>query len=129
MKRAFTEEHQFDEDAMPCLCEVCNGWFDLEDGAEHPRKPNITICEGCADDIQKEVDKEEEIEELQNQISDAEYTIKDCKEQLTRLIPAKQEESKEELWAIVAGIFYRADITPQQKIEFLQSQYTITRKL
>jgi hypothetical protein len=32
MKRAFLEPHDFDEDAMPTLCMVCGGMFDLDDG-------------------------------------------------------------------------------------------------
>jgi hypothetical protein len=76
MKRAFTEEHEFDEDAMPCPCEVCHGWFDLEDGVPHPRKESLIICEGCAHDIEKEIEKEEEIEECLSLIEDAKITIK-----------------------------------------------------
>lgn len=85
IKRAHIEPHEFDEDAMPVPCEVCNGWFDLTDGAEHPRKPNITICEGCAHDIRQEVDREEEIEDQLELISDAEYTIKHAKIRLQEL--------------------------------------------
>jgi hypothetical protein len=84
-KRAYQEDHQFDEDAMPCICSVCNGWFDLDDGSANPRKDNEIICEGCADDIQKEVDIEEEIEELETEISDANDTIKHCTERLEQL--------------------------------------------
>ena len=85
MKRAFLEPHDFDEDAMPTLCMVCGGMFDLDDGATNPKKDNEIICEGCAHDLEKEIEKEEEIEELLNQISDAEYTIKDAKEQLHKI--------------------------------------------
>lgn len=85
IKRAYQEDHDFDEDAMPCLCTVCNGWFDLNDGAANPRKDNEIICEGCADDIQKEVDKEEEIEDLLTEISDAEDTISEAKKRLDEL--------------------------------------------
>lgn len=85
MKIAYTEPHQFDEDASPCICEVCNGWFDLDDGLDHPRKQNIIICEGCAMDIQKEIEKEEDIEELKSQIDDAVITIKDARTELENL--------------------------------------------
>lgn len=85
IKRAYQEDHDFDEDAMPCLCTVCNGWFDLTDGAPNPRKDNEIICEGCADDIQKEVDKEEEIDDLLTTISDAEDTISEAKKRLDEL--------------------------------------------
>lgn len=88
MKRAYQEDHQFDEGAMPCICSICNGWFDLNDGSSNPRKENEVICEGCADDIQKELDIEEEIEDLTIQISDAEDTIKCCKKRLDEIRPA-----------------------------------------
>jgi hypothetical protein len=85
MKRAYQEDHQFDEDAMPCICSVCSGWFDLNDGSANPRKQNEVICEGCADDIEKEIEREDEIQELLDQISDAEYTIKESKARLAEL--------------------------------------------
>lgn len=85
MKRAYQEDHQFDEDAMPCVCSVCNGTFDLNDGSANPRKENEIICEGCANDIEQEIEKEEEIEELKNQIDDAVYTIKDARGRLEEL--------------------------------------------
>lgn len=75
----------FDEDDMPCPCTMCNEWFDLNDGKEHPRKENQIICAACANAIQIEVDREEEIEELQSSISDAEYTIKDAQKRLKEL--------------------------------------------
>ena len=75
----------FDEDDMPCPCTMCNEWFDLNDGKEHPRKENQIICASCANAIQIEVDREEEIEELQSSISDAEYTIKDAQKRLKEL--------------------------------------------
>ena len=85
IKRAHKDDHQFDEDACPCPCEVCGGWFDLEDGLTHPRKDRLIICEGCAHDIEQEIEKEEEIDELLSQISDAEDTIKCSKERLDEL--------------------------------------------
>lgn len=85
IKRAYTEDHQFDEDACPCPCTVCGGWFDLYDGAPNPRKENEVICEGCAHDIDKEIEREDEIEDLKYVISDAEYTIKEAKNRLEEL--------------------------------------------
>ena len=85
IKRAYQEEHEFDEDAMPCPCTVCGGWFDLEDGSEHPRKKGHVICEGCAHDIEQEIEKEEEIQECLDLISDAEYTINENKKRLQEL--------------------------------------------
>lgn len=75
----------FGEDDMPCQCMVCQGWFDLHDGARHPTKDNLVICADCADGIQAQIDTEEEIHELQEIIADAEYTIKHAKERLNEL--------------------------------------------
>lgn len=85
MKRAFTEPHDFDEDAMPTPCMICGGMFDLYDGRHNPRKENEIICEGCSYDIEEEIEKEEEIEELKSQIEDAKITIKDCNARLAEL--------------------------------------------
>ena len=85
MKRAFKDDHQFDEDAMPCLCSVCHGMFDLDDGAPNPRNDREIICEGCADDIEKEIEREDEIDELKSQIEDAKITIKNCYKRLGEL--------------------------------------------
>lgn len=70
---------------MPCPCEVCGEWFDLNDGKEHPRNENLIICASCSNAIQIEVDREEEIEELRNTIDDAECTIRDAKARLIEL--------------------------------------------
>ena len=87
MRRHSNKEsiEDFGEDDMPCLCEVCNEWFDLNDGCTHPRKDHVIICESCADRIEKEVEREEEIEELQNEIHDAECTIENAKDRLRQL--------------------------------------------
>lgn len=79
------DEDDFDEDDMPCPCEVCHEWFDLNDGKEHPRKDNLVICVPCANAIQVEVDREEEIQDLLSQISDAEDTLKECRQRLAEL--------------------------------------------
>lgn len=70
---------------MPTPCERCNKWFDLLDGTRSPRNPRIVICEECADKEQKEVDEEEEIKELQKEITDAKDTIKRNTERLREL--------------------------------------------
>jgi hypothetical protein len=85
IKRAYQEPHEFDEDAMPTPCTVCNGWFDLHDGAPNPRNEKEIICEGCAYDIQEVVDIEDEIEDQKELIQDAEYTIKEAKKRLDEL--------------------------------------------
>ena len=75
----------FGEDDMPCPCEECGEWFDLNDGVTHPRKGRLVICESCANRIEKDIEREEEIEELLSSISDAEYTIKDARKRLQEL--------------------------------------------
>lgn len=60
----------------PTLCEQCGEWFDLFDGKSSPRKPRTIICEGCADREEKQIEEEEEIQELKDEIADAEDTIK-----------------------------------------------------
>jgi uncharacterized protein (DUF2344 family) len=85
IKRAYPGPHDFDEDAMPTPCTVCNGWFDLTDGSPNPRNEKEVICEGCAHDIQQVVDVEDEIEDQNELIQDAEYTIKYAKKRLEEL--------------------------------------------
>ncbi len=74
-----------DEMDMPCPCEVCGEWFDLQEGSTSPRKPNIVICESCADKQQEEIDREEEIEDLRNTIEDAAITIREAVKRLKEL--------------------------------------------
>lgn len=70
---------------MPTSCEDCGLIFDLNDGATSPRKDTIIICKACAYSQQAEIDNEDEIEELNNQISDAEYTLKEARKRLAEL--------------------------------------------
>lgn len=75
----------FDEDDMPCMCSVCDGWFDLTDGMANPRKDNEVICARCATEIQKDVDKEEEIDNWKTVLSEAQYEVKDAIKELIQL--------------------------------------------
>jgi hypothetical protein len=86
MRRSNKDSIQdFGEDDMPCPCTECNGWFDLNDGRSNPRKENEIICYECAVKIEAEVEREEEIENLQSEIEEAEYTIKEAKKRLEEL--------------------------------------------
>ena len=78
-------EDKFGEDAMPCPCEECGEWFDLDDGESHPRNNNVVICADCANRLEKVVEREEEIEDLLSQKSDAEWTVNHCNERLKEL--------------------------------------------
>lgn len=71
---------------MPTPCQHCGEIFDLNDGYGSEKwYPNTIICDACHDKEQLEIERDEEIEDLKNQISDAEITIKDAKERLTEL--------------------------------------------
>ncbi len=73
---------------MPTPCNNCGEIFELHDGRRSPRGKAIMICEACADEEQEEIDREEEIQELKDQISDAEYTLKAAKERLADFLCA-----------------------------------------
>ena len=78
-------EEEFD---MPVPCEKCGEWFDLNDGYGSEKWfPNIVICRKCHKEEEKEIERDEEIEELKNEISDAEYTLKRCRERLKEIDP------------------------------------------
>lgn len=76
----------YDEMEMPTPCVNCGEWFDLNDGYGSTKwHPNITICDACHDEEEKEIEKDEEIEELLESIEDAEITIKDARTRLFEL--------------------------------------------
>jgi len=78
-----TPDHNME---MPCPCQKCGGWFDLNDGRGSDKWfPDTVICEQCAEIEQKEIEIEEEISELKSEIEDAEYTIKTGKERMAEL--------------------------------------------
>jgi hypothetical protein len=78
-----TPDHNME---MPCQCEKCKGWFDLNDGYGSEKWfPNTVICEDCYREEEKEIERDEEIEELKNNLSDAEWTVNDCKRRLKEL--------------------------------------------
>lgn len=78
-----TPDHNME---MPTPCQKCGGWFDLLDGVGSDKWfPGTVICEQCADVETKEMEVEEEIEEVKNNIEDAELTIKEGKERLVEL--------------------------------------------
>lgn len=85
MKKYDRDPDAFDEDDMPCMCEVCNGWFDLEDGKTDPKNEGRVICCKCADERQEAVDRLDEIEECLQSISEAKYTIRENEDRLKEL--------------------------------------------
>lgn len=71
---------------MPTPCRACGEVFDLLDGYGSDKwYPNTIICKSCFEKEQLEIEKDDEIEELKEQISDAEVTIKDAKQRLAEL--------------------------------------------
>ena len=71
---------------MPTPCSKCGEWFDLNDGYGSKKWfPNTVICNSCHEEEEEEIERDEEIEELKNDLSDAEWTVKNCKERLAVL--------------------------------------------
>lgn len=69
---------------MPTPCEECGEVFDLHDGHRHPSR-NIVICAECANRLQQEADREEEIENLKEEIQEAQWTIENARKRLAEL--------------------------------------------
>ena len=66
----------FEEMEMPTPCVKCRNWFDLHDGYGSEKwYPNTVICSNCHDHEEKEIECDEEIEELKSQIDEAKETI------------------------------------------------------
>lgn len=76
-------EHEFE---MPTPCQNCGNLFDLNDGTVSTKWfPNTVICSKCGDEEQALVERDEEIEDLKNQIDDAVFTIKEARSRLIGL--------------------------------------------
>lgn len=71
---------------MPTPCQKCGQIFDLNDGTASVKWfPNTIICEKCGDEEEKEVERDEEIDDLKSQIDDANYTIREARRRLMEL--------------------------------------------
>lgn len=80
-----------EEMEMPTPCHNCGEWFDLNEGSpSYKWFPSTIICSDCEHEEAKEIERDEEIEDLKNQIEDAKITIKYATERLKEL----QEEQK-----------------------------------
>lgn len=83
MKNEFED---FDEDSMPCPCQKCGEWFDQPDGYGSEKWfPNTIICQECYSDEEKEIELDDEIDELKMAIDDARYTLKHSQERLDEI--------------------------------------------
>ena len=83
-----TDFQEFEEDEleMPTPCQKCGDIFDLTDGTGSVKWfPNTVICKKCGDEEEKEIERDEEIEDLKSQIDDANYTIKEARGRLFEL--------------------------------------------
>lgn len=76
----------YEEFEMPTPCPYCGEIFDLNDGVGSTKWfPNTTICSTCGQIEDDEIERDEEIEDLKNQIDDAEFTIKEARNRLSEL--------------------------------------------
>lgn len=81
---------------MPTPCQKCGDIFDLNDGYGSKKWfSNTTICKSCHHIEEIEIEFDEEIEDLKNQIEDAEITITDAKERLRVIDPDGDVQVKE----------------------------------
>lgn len=70
----------------PCPCQNCGEWFDLHDGYGSEKWfPNTVICEQCHLIEEKEIEKDEEIEEQVNALEDAVWTVNESLVELEKL--------------------------------------------
>lgn len=75
-----------EEMEMPCRCQRCGEWFDLNDGHTSEKwYPDTVICESCGAIEEQEIELEDEIQDIENSISDAEYTLRELKPELNKL--------------------------------------------
>ena len=70
---------------MPTPCNECGSLFYLLDGKRSPKTKKIIICEACADAEQEEIEHQEEIDDLEEQISEAEHAIINARKRLQEL--------------------------------------------
>ena len=71
---------------MPCPCQRCGKWFDLNDGVGSEKwYPNTVICEDCGREEEKEIERDEQIEDLKSSLEDAVYTVNECRRELNKL--------------------------------------------
>jgi uncharacterized Zn finger protein (UPF0148 family) len=75
-----------EEFEMPTPCCSCKEIFELHDGVESVKwNRGTTICKKCGDEEEKEVEKEDRIEELKELIDAAKSEIQDYRNELIEL--------------------------------------------
>ena len=86
---------EFEEMEMPTPCVHCGEWFDLNDGYGSDKwHPNTTICAKCHEEEEKEIEKDEEIEDCKDNLADAEASLLLYRKRLTELGVDLQEENQ-----------------------------------
>ncbi len=87
----------------PTQCIHCKNWFELSDGYESVKwHPEITICNNCNDAETKEMEIDEEVEDLKSDLEQAEYTVVHCRKRLKEL-GVTLPETKAEKWDKLDG--------------------------
>lgn len=82
---------------MPCVCD-CGNWFDLHDGYPSELKTNQVICQECGQKEEEWLDREQEIEVLQDDIDRFESEIEEAQENIeifTEMLNTARNEIKE----------------------------------
>lgn len=59
-RKSRRDPESFDEDDMPCVCPICDGWVDLTDSVDDPMRPGNLCCPDCARERRQELKDEEE---------------------------------------------------------------------
>lgn len=86
-------EEEWDEDSMPCPCQKCGEWFDQPDGYGSEKWfPNIIICADCGCEEEKEIELDDEIEDLKSQIDEARYTLEHSQKRLDEIYKTYKPE-------------------------------------
>ncbi len=79
-------DFDFEELDMPTPCQKCGGTFDLNDGIPSSKWfPDTVICENCGSEEEKEIERDEEVEELRETIENAEFDIEQSKKRLVEM--------------------------------------------
>lgn len=81
------EDIELDEEMdMPCPCSHCSKWFDLHDGEGSDKwYPGVVICKACHQEEEAEIEQDEEIDQLREDIEEAESTLIHARARLKEL--------------------------------------------
>lgn len=75
-----------EEMEMPTPCQHCGEWFDLHDGCGSEKwYPGTVICETCSNEEDEEIMVDNEVEQLSQDIEEAEFTLKEAYARLAEL--------------------------------------------